>query len=209
MHIKIEAQPREIGKKSDLNKLRSEGFIPAIIYGEGKPGINIKLPVNDFLKNYKKSIGEVSIFDIHVKGKKYSTFIRDKQINPVSREFVHIDFVELHKGKPITMDIPFKFIGEPKGAHEGGVVEYLHRTIEISCLPKDLPEEIEIDITHLRVGDSLHFADISLPENITAHMTDDTTIISVKEARLRVEKKAVEDIAEEDIQEPKTTESSE
>ncbi|HPR16897.1 MAG TPA: 50S ribosomal protein L25 [Candidatus Cloacimonadota bacterium] len=187
MHIKIKAEKRELGKKSDLKNYRKEGFIPAVVYGEGKEGINILLPVIPFQKAYKKSIGEVAIFEIEVGNKKYSTFIKEKQIHPVSREFVHIDFVELHKGKHITMEIPINFIGEPKGVKEGGVVEYLHRSLEITCLPKDLPEEIDVDITELHVGDTLHFSNITLPANISCSLSGAATIIAIKESRMSVE----------------------
>ena len=187
MHIKIKAEKRELGKKSDLKNYRKEGFIPAVVYGEGKEGINILLPVIPFQKAYKKSIGEVAIFEIEVGNKKYSTFIKEKQIHPVSREFVHIDFVELHKGKHITMEIPINFIGEPKGVKEGGVVEYLHRSLEITCLPKDLPEEIDVDITELHVGDTLHFSNITLPTNISCSLSGAATIIAIKESRMSVE----------------------
>lgn len=180
MNIKIEATLREKGKRSDLNKMRREGFIPAVIYGEGKVGLNILLPKIDFLKSYKKSIGEVAIFDINLAGKEINTFIKEKQIHPVSRDFVHIDFVELHKGKAITLNIPMHYPGEPVGLKEGGVLEILHHSIEISCLPKDIPEEIVIDVSSLDIGDSIHFRDIQLAEGSTTSMSDATTLVAVR-----------------------------
>lgn len=180
MNIKIEATLREKGKKSDLNKFRREGFIPAVVYGEGQIGTNILLTAKDFQKQYKKSLGEVAIFEINLEGKKLNVFIKDKQIHPLSREFVHVDFVELHKGKPITLDVPIHFTGVAKGTKEGGLLELLHRSLEISCLPKDIPEEIDIDISHLGIGESIHFKDIQLPENVTATMSDVTTIAAVR-----------------------------
>lgn len=186
MNVKIKAEKRELGKKSDLKNLRKNGFVPAVIYGQGQEGINILLEAKSFQKVYRKTIGEVAIFDIDLDGEKHSTFIKDKQIHPVSREFVHIDFVELHKGKPITMEIPLNFVGVAKGAKEGGVVEFLQRSIEISCLPKDLPSEIEVDISNIGVGEALHFAEISLPENVTASIDDAITIVSVKEPQMKL-----------------------
>ena len=194
MNIKVDATLRELGKKSDLNKFRREGLIPAVIYGEGKIGTNILLKNIDFQKQYKKSIGEVAIFELNLAGKKINAFIKDKQIHPVSREFVHVDFVELHPGKPITLNVPIHFIGVAKGTKEGGLLELLLREIEVTCLPNDIPEEIDIDVSGLGIGDSIHFKDIQLAEHITSSMSDVTTLAAV-----RAPKKA-EEIDEKDAE---------
>ena len=194
MNIKIEAKLRELGKKSDLKNLRKEGFIPAVIYGEGQVGTNILLSEIPFQKQYKKSIGEVTIFEFDLDGKTISAFIKDKQVHPVSRKFMHIDFVELHKGKPITLNVPIRYIGEASGTKEGGLLELIHRELEITCLPKDLPEDVVIDVSDLGIGDSIHFKDIQLAENISTSMSDVTTLAAVrapkKEEEVEVEEEA-------------------
>ena len=194
MNIKIEAKLRELGKKSDLKNLRKEGFIPAVIYGEGQVGTNILLSEIPFQKQYKKSIGEVTIFEFDLDGKTISAFIKDKQVHPVSRKFMHIDFVELHKGKPITLNVPIRYIGEAAGTKEGGLLELIHRELEITCLPKDLPEDVVIDVSDLGIGDSIHFKDIQLAENISTSMSDVTTLAAVrapkKEEEVEVEEEA-------------------
>lgn len=203
MNIKIEATLREKGKRSDLNRYRHKGFIPAVIYGEGKIGVNILLQKIDFMRSYKKSIGEVAIFDVNLAGKEFSTFIKEKQVHPVSREFVHIDFVELHKGKPITLKIPFHYVGEAKGTNEGGALEILYHNIEISCLPKDIPEEIVIDVSELDIGDSIHFRDIELQEGSTSNMTESTTLVAVRAP------KKIEEVVTEEVEEAEVTEGEE
>lgn len=219
MNVKIKAKIRELGKKSDLKRYRKEGFIPAVIYGEGKEGKYILLDHTAFNKSFRKTIGGVAIFDIDIDGEKHSTFIKDKQVHPVSRKIVHIDFVELHKGQPITLEIPINFVGVAKGSKEGGVVEYLHRSIEISCLPKDIPDEIEVDISELGVGDALHFAEVDLPDTIATTMADDTALVSVKEPQMKLvveepeegeelEEGAVSEEGEGDSEEGKTEEES-
>ncbi len=194
MNIKIEATLREKGKKSDLNNYRREGFIPAVIYGEGKVGINILLNKIDFMKNYKKSIGGVAFFDFDLAGKKISTFIKEKQVHPVSRDFVHLDFMELHKGTAITLGIPLQYTGTAMGTKEGGSLEVLHHTLEISCLPKDIPDEIVIDVTNLNIGDSIHFREIDLSEGVTSSMSDATTLVAVRAP------KKEEEVVEEEVE---------
>ncbi len=95
MNIKIEAKKRVIGKKSDMTILRASGMIPAIIYGEGKVGINISLEKISFMKAYRTSIGGMAFFEINVEGEEVTTILKDKQVHPTSREFMHIDGIDL------------------------------------------------------------------------------------------------------------------
>jgi len=179
MDIKINAEKRILGKRSDLTELRKEGLIPGIIYGAGQKGIKISINARDYTREYKKTIGEVAFFDITVDGLTYKTFIKEKQINPLTREVVHIDFLELHKGKPITIEVPINFDGEAPGVKEGGVFEISIRSIQVTCLPKDIPDEIRIDISALNIGDSIHFGEIKLSDDIETSISDETTIAAV------------------------------
>jgi len=176
MNIKINAEKRDLGKRSDLTELRKEGFIPGIIYGAGQEGIKIAFNARDYTREYKKSIGAVAFFDITVDEKTYKTFIKEKQIHPLTREIVHIDFLELHKGKPITIDVPINFTGEALGTKEGGVFEIIHRVIQVTCLPKDIPDEIRFDISEMNIGDSIHLRDLDISEEMNTELTDDITI---------------------------------
>ena len=89
---------------------------------------------------------------------------------------MHIDFLELHKGKSITIDVPINFTGEAMGAKEGGVFEVIHRTIQVTCLPKDIPEEISFDISDMNIGDTIHLKDLNLSEDINTDLSEEITI---------------------------------
>jgi len=179
MNIKINAEKRELGKRSNLTELRGKGLIPGIIYGNGQEGIKISLNVREYTHEYKKSIGQVAFFDITVDGKTYKTFIKEKQIHPLTREVVHIDFLELHKGKSITIEVPINFTGEALGIKEGGVLEIIQRSVQVTCLPENIPDEISVDVSKLNIGDSIHFSDIDVSKDIETNFSDDTTIVSV------------------------------
>ncbi len=179
MNIKIDAEKRDLGKRSNLTELRNKGFIPGIIYGNGQEGIKISFNARNYTREYKKTIGEVAFFDINVDGKTYKTFIKEKQIHPLTREIVHIDFLELHKGRSLTIEVPINFIGEALGIKEGGVLEIIQRTVQVTCLPKDIPDEIRVDISKLNIGDSIHFRDIDVSKDIETNFSDDTTIVSL------------------------------
>ena len=194
MNIKINAEKRDLGKRSDLTELRKEGFIPGIIYGAGQEGIKIAFNARDYTREYKKSIGAVAFFDITVDEKTYKTFIKEKQIHPLTREIVHIDFLELHKGKPITIDVPINFTGEALGTKEGGVFEIIHRVIQVTCLPKDIPDEIRFDISEMNIGDSIHLRDLDISEDMNTELSDEITI-----AILSVPKVIEEVVEEEEV----------
>jgi len=196
MNIKIQAEKRISGKKSDLNKLRNSGFIPGIVYGAGDEGIKISFNARDFARQFKKSIGAISFFDITVDGETHKTFIKERQIHPLTREIVHIDFLELHKGKSITINVPINFEGEAPGTKEGGVLEIIHRELQITCLPKDIPEVITVDVSKLNIGDSIHFSDLNLAKDIETELTDETTIVAVSMPTIMEEPEEEEELLE-------------
>ena len=179
MNIKIEAKRRETKTKSDLTQMRNAEIIPAIIYKAGEEGMNISIIEADFAKEYRKSIGEISYFLINVDGKEYKTIIKEKQVHPVSRRIQHIDFLELVAGNKTSLRIPLKYFGEPAGFKEGGKLEILVRDIKIKCLPKDIPEEVRIDLAPLKVGQSIYFSDLKLA-NIYSRLPGNTVLAQVK-----------------------------
>jgi len=198
MNINIKADVRNKGKRSDLNELRKNGFIPAVIYGEGKKGKLISLDEVSFLKEYKKTIGEITFYDIELDGKSFKTIIKDKQIHPVKRNIRHIDFLELHAGQKVILNIPLTFIGEPIGVEAGGIPETIIRKIEVSCLPKDIVDHIEIDIADLKIGDSIHIKDLDLKE-MESKLPLGATIVTI------LAKRGVETEDEEGSEEEETT----
>jgi len=158
MILNVDAEKRVTQRKSDLTELRKKGYIPAVIYGEGTDPISIALNKAEFGKIYKKSIGELAFFDLNVEGKKYHTILKDKQIHPVGRHFLHLDFMAVKAKTHVEIDVPIKFVGEPIGIKTGGIMDVIQRTVKISCLANQIPEDIEVDISKLGVGDSIHIS---------------------------------------------------
>ena len=183
MKVKIKAFNRELGKKSDIKNLRKLNYIPGIIYGPGEKDVPVSVRKNEFYKIYRKTIGEMALFELDVDGEKFVTIIKDRQIHPVTREVLHIDFLHLHPGTLITVSVPLKFVGESKGVKQGGVLEIHHRRLDITCLPKDIPEDIEVDISELMIGKAIRLKDISLKEEFSVKIPQDTPIVSVQEPK--------------------------
>ncbi len=194
MNIVIEAMKRDIGKKSELNELRKNDIIPGVIYGPGREPLAIKVDKNVFLKEYRKTIGELVIFNVKIADEEYQTIIKDKQIHPVTREVQHIDFLELRQDSKIRVNLPIKYIGTPAGIKEGGILEIMIREVEIICYPKDLVEDIEIDISHLEIGKSVQVGDLQI-KNAELTLPPDISLAIVHSP------KALEEEEEEELEE--------
>lgn len=197
MNIKLEATSRVTGRKSINKQARKNGLIPAVIYSAGKEGIIFSLERASFIQKYKKSIGEVTFYDITLDGNTYKTILKDRQIHPVSREFVHIDFLELHAGQEITLEIPITYRGECPGVEAGGNLDIIQRKMEITCLPKDIPDEIVVNLENLGLGEALHFSDIDFPESVNSSFSAETALATVNLPAIA----AVEDETEEEEEE--------
>ena len=182
MILNLAVHARELGNKSSRKNLRKSGKIPAVIYSEGQPGIHISVPTNEFSKLYKKSIGEVAVFNLKLDGNEVHTIVKARQIHPVSRDFIHVDFLELHKDKELNLSVPFKFIGTPASLKEGGIMEITMRELKVSCLPRHIPEDIPINIENLKIGEAIYVKDIQ-HENINIKEAGNIPIISVHGAR--------------------------
>ncbi len=179
MILKINAELRTISnKKSVAKEIRKSGYIPAVIYGGGEEAKHVTLEKLSFMKSYKKSIGDTALFYITVDGKEIHTIIKSRQMHPVTREIIHVDFLELHPGKAISIEVPISFEGEATGEAVGGKLDVLMRKITAHCLPKDIPEAITVDVTPLNIGDSIHVADIKI-DNVRFELADDVALVVV------------------------------
>jgi len=160
MIFKIDAVQRTTENKADLKKLRKDGFIPAVVYGPGNEPVKITLNKADFMKLYKKGLNELVFYEIKLAGKEYHSLLKERQIHPVSREILHVDFMVIPPHQSIEVDVPIKFIGTPIGTKTGGIMDVVHRTLRIQCVEDEIPDDIEVDISHLIVGEALHVRQI-------------------------------------------------
>jgi len=160
MIFTLNADPRNTVKKSDLTTLRASGMIPAIVYGAGMEATKLSINNAEFLKCYKKSFNELAFYEIVLNGTKYHTILKDKLIHPVTRNILHIDFMVVEESAQMEFEVPIQFVGEAVGTKEGGFVDVIQRSVKITCRAKDIPEEISLDISALKVGDALHIKDL-------------------------------------------------
>ena len=200
-----------------VRRLRREGDVPAVIYGGDKENISIAINHDVLFHSLEKEEFHSAIIVINTDGKKEQAILRAVQRHPHKINILHADFQRVDDNKLLTMSLPIHFIGEEDCVGvktSGGMLTHLINDVELSCMPKDLPERIELDVTNLDLNESLHLTDIKLPEgvNITALMHDDEVdhdlaVVSVMESRVEIEEDDEADVAESETESPETEES--
>ncbi|MCL2759182.1 MAG: 50S ribosomal protein L25 [Treponema sp.] len=180
--VVLQAKNREKYGSSESRRIRRSGRIPAVIYGRSGKSVSIDLDAIDFAKG-TKGISESTIVKVDVEGKSYDAFVKGTQRNIVDGNILHIDFYEVESGVALRARVSLVFHGNPVGVREGGMLETPMHEIEIECLPVDLPERIEIDISSLKVNQSIHVRDIPLAKTIRLLSNPDQTVALVKFAQ--------------------------
>ena len=176
----LKAIKRENTSSGSNNKLRSEGLVPAILYGGKEANKNISIEQKD-IKNLIHSDTFLSkVLDLEVDGKKEKVIPRDIAFNVVTEEPIHIDFMRIVSGKRIILEIPVKFINHPDspGLKRGGVLNIVRRKVELKCPAENIPDEIIIDLAGTDIGTSIKISSVKLPENVIPTITDRDFVIA-------------------------------
>jgi large subunit ribosomal protein L25 len=162
----ISAKEREGRGKGAARSARREGRIPGILYGHGEESVALSVDAIDLKKLVHSISVENTIVDLDLGGSEpYKVLIRELQRHPVRDEFVHIDFFHVAMDEKIQVEIPIVLIGTPTGVkNKGGVMDHQLRELEVYCLPGNIPEKIELDVSNLDIGDSIHVSDIQLDD---------------------------------------------
>ena len=169
MQIEISAQKRTLQGKGASRRLRGSGKVPGIIYGGENPAQAIELDHNGLYHQLKLEAFHASILSMDVEGQKESVLLRDIQMHPFKLQVLHIDFQRIDPNKKIHMKVPLHFINAeiaPGVKLSGGLVSHVLTELDVSCLPKDLPEFLTVDLADLAAGSTLHLSDLKLPEGV-------------------------------------------
>ena len=180
-----------------LKQLRREGFIPSVVYGGEEENKNIKVVTKTFTDMLALSASANILVNLEVEGgAKQLAFIQAIQTDPLTGTIIHADFLAVDNKTEITARIPLILVGEPVGRQNGGVLEQQIHDMEIICLPNDLPETIEADVTEMKVGDILSISSIKLPDGVKTQLADDILVATVAVPRVVEEPAEGEEIAD-------------
>jgi large subunit ribosomal protein L25 len=193
--VTVKAERRSSAGTGAARKLRQAGLVPAVVYGSGRNTESISLNLADLEKVLQGTSGS-TVIELSVDGVPLRALIREIQRHPTRKTIWHVDFLEIHAGEKITLNVPLALVGTPEGVRNaGGVLEQFLREIEVEVLPRHIPENFEVDVSALEIGHSLHVSDISV-ENAEILAEASQTICTVVPPR--VEEVAVPEVVEEE-----------
>ena len=171
--VEIKVERRDGNGKGRARKLRRTGVIPAVFYGPKRTTMSVGVSAEEFEKKLKHLEGSHLIrlvndggtdAELHDK----AVLLREVQRHPVTDDVLHIDFIEVDLTERLTVSVPLHFIGKAAGVVTGGILQPILREIEVECLPTEIPEFIEVDVTPLGIHEAVHLSDVKLPEGVTA-----------------------------------------
>jgi large subunit ribosomal protein L25 len=182
--------------KGGARTARREGLIPAVLYGHGEDPVSVSIGSREFDVALRGHKGGNPIVNLAVAGHEYTALIRAVQYDPVSHDILHLDFQHISLTETIEVKVNVHLIGLPVGVKDGGgILETILREIEVRCLPTAIPSSIDIDVSHLNIGDSVHVRDFSVP-NVTLLVDPEATVATVVPPTVIEEKPAEEVVAE-------------
>ena len=189
----LSAESRTERGKGVARKLRAAGRVPGVVYGHGREPQSLSLVARDLDKLLSGIAAGSTVIELTLGKATTKTLIREIQRHPFKKQVLHVDFMELVAGEKVIVDIPLVFVGIPEGVRlSGALLEQIVHSIEVNVDPSNIPNHIDVDVTNLVMGHSLHVRDLILPEGLEVLTDEDTTICAVVAPRAVVEEKAEE-----------------
>ena len=187
----LSAEMRSERGKGVARKLRAAGRVPGVVYGHGRQPQSLSLVARDLDRLLSHIAAGSTVIELTLGKATTKTLIREIQRHPFKKQVLHIDFMELVAGEKVIVDIPLVFVGIPEGVRlSGALLEQIVHSIEVNVDPSNIPNHIDVDVSNLAMGHSLHVRDITLPESVEVLTDEDTTICAVVAPRAVVEEKA-------------------
>ena len=174
--LTINAKQRE---KKTPNKLRSEGFVPATVYGHGFESHSVQINAKEFSKVPYKAYSHIN--ELNIDGEKFPVLIRNVQVDPILDKFLNIEFYKIKSDEKIKVKVPLNYIGHSPAIVAGGILIVSHNEIEIQCLPKDIPDSIDINLEEIKeIGQAIHAKDLKVSENIQILAKPEEVLVKVE-----------------------------
>jgi large subunit ribosomal protein L25 len=194
MERKLKGEPRDETGKGAARKIRADGRVPAVVYGQGAEAMHLTVDAKELFHLLHTDAGVNVLVDLHVNSDQMLAMPREVQRDHIRGTFLHVDFLRIARDEKITVEVPVHLVGESHGVKEGGVVEHHLWSLDLECFPQDVPSAIEADITALGIGDSLKVSDLKIPGKTTVLTSQDETIVSIVHPQILV---VEEEVAEE------------
>jgi large subunit ribosomal protein L25 len=177
----LTAEPRDGSGKNDNNKLRASGKIPAVVYGHGEQTRSVAVDAHEVELLFSKIHVENTIISLNIGGEKgaVKTLVREVQKHPARGNVLHVDFYQIHAGEMVNIQVPLAFVGASVGVKNGGMLQHTMDELDIRVSADNIPERIEVDVTELEVGDSIHVSDLKIPAGVEVLDPPERSVCSV------------------------------
>ncbi|EEG76615.1 50S ribosomal protein L25/general stress protein Ctc [Dethiobacter alkaliphilus] len=186
--VQVQAVPREKVTKSQLKELRNSGMVPGIVYGQKDDAVAIAVDSKDIISILQSAAGTNSLVDLAVEGNKETVIIKELVEDIfIQDRFTHVDFLRISLKDKLEVQVPVIFTGDAVGVKEGGTLQPLLREVSLKCLPTEIPESIELDISNLSVGETLTVGDLTVPASAELLNEADEAVVSVAAPRMAEE----------------------
>jgi large subunit ribosomal protein L25 len=178
--VKLQVKERESRGSADARRLRKAGFIPGVLYGNGKKPYAICIPERELRRVLTGAGGLHAILDVFLEGQKttHASILKDYQQDPIRGHISHVDLQEVRLDQPIQASVTVQLVGEPAGAKEGGVLSQVQREINVEALPMEIPEHLDLDVSGMEIGDTLRLADLPAREGVTYLDNPEETVLA-------------------------------
>jgi large subunit ribosomal protein L25 len=180
----LKAAVRTETGKGAMRRLRREGRIPAVVYGRGEETRPLSVDAHDFEMLTKHHSLDTTIIELSIegagrKGGRLRTLIAEVQNHPYKPQVLHVDFQQIHAGERVTVQVPIRLHGTPAGVRAGGVLQHVLHDVELECAVEEIPESLDVDVSALEIGDSVHVSELAIPENVEILIDAERTVCTV------------------------------
>ena len=180
MEQELQVEPRIGDGKGGARKLRAQGKIPGILYGHKEKALSFAVRPDAFERHIRGSgYGRNTVLRVRGLERDAIALLKDTQVDPVRRDLLHIDLIEVRESEEVTVDVPVSYSGRAAGVVEGGLLQIVRRRVPVVCTPLSIPKVIDIDVTDMIIGRTLHVTDVTFPEGTRAGCSGSLTMVSV------------------------------
>jgi large subunit ribosomal protein L25 len=185
--LDLVAQPRTVSGTGAVKRLRNSGSTPAVVYGRKVAPLNVQVDTKTFTKILQGSASDNILVSLKLNSGEQLALVQEVQHDHLKGGITHVDFHAIAMDEEIHAEVPVEIVGEAPGLKFGGLVEAIHHTLEVRCLPKDLPEHITVDVSSLELGKAVHVGEIKFPEGVRPKLAADVVVVMCEEPKVEVE----------------------
>lgn len=185
--LDLVAQPRTVSGTGAVKRLRTSGSTPAVVYGRKVAPLNVQVDTKTFTKILQGSASDNILVSLKLENGEQLALVQEVQHDHLKGGITHVDFHAIAMDEEIHAEVPVEVVGEAPGLKFGGLVEAIHHTLEVRCLPKDLPEHITVDVSSLELGKAIHVGEIKFPEGVRPKLAAEVVVVMCEEPKVEAE----------------------